>query len=285
MSTLQINQTFKIGNKTIGPNEPVFVIAEAGINHDGDMKQAEALIRAAKTSGVDAIKFQTYVTEKRVAKDNPVFDILKKCEISYENQKQLFDYAKDQGVLCFSTPFDPESADFLTEINSPALKIASFDIVNLELLRHCAGKGLPMIISRGMASEAEVETAVDLVGAVNPNFSLLHCISCYPNEDKNANLAVIETLRKKYDCPIGFSDHTLGIRVPVLSVAVGAKVIEKHFTLDRAAAGPDHALSADPESMKQMVAQIREVEEIMGSPEIKMLDQEKPATMFRRPSA
>ncbi len=280
-----IEKKIKAGSKTIGEKEPVFIIAEAGINHNGDMKLAEQLIVEAKNAGADAIKFQTYLTEKRVPKDSPIFGILKQCELSFENQKKLAAFAAKQGVLFFSTPFDEESADFLADLGVPLMKIASFDIVNLKLLRRVASKKIPTIISRGMASEAEVAAAVDIFSAAEVPFVLLHCISSYPNKEENANLNVIGTLRERFSCLSGYSDHTLGIKVPVLAAAAGAVAIEKHFTLDTKAPGPDHALSCDPRMMKEMVRQVREVETILGQGEIRLYDAEKPIVQYRRPSA
>ncbi len=272
------------GNKTIGEKEPVFIIAEAGINHNGDMKLARQLVTEAKNSGADAIKFQTYLTEKRVPKDSPIFGILKQCELSFENQRELSKFAAEQGILFFSTPFDTESADFLADIKVPLLKIASFDIVNKKLVQRAAEKKIPMIVSRGMASEAEIAAAVDIMNRAGVDFVLLHCMSCYPNLEKNANLAVMASLRERFNCLTGYSDHTLGIRVPVLSAAAGAVAVEKHFTLDTKMAGPDHTLSCDPKMMKDMVSQIREVEEILGQGEIRLYEVEKPIVQYRRPS-
>ena len=275
----------KAGPQRIGEKEPVFVIAEAGINHNGDVDLAKKLILEAKASGSDAIKFQTYLKEKRVPKNSPIFGILKQCELSFETQKKLAAFAHEQGILFFSTPFDEESADFLAGLGVPLIKIASFDIVNLKLLQFVAQKKIPMIVSRGMASEAEVARAVDIMNQAEVPFVLLHCISSYPNEEKNANLRVMETLRNRFQCLAGYSDHTLGIRVPVLAAAAGAVAIEKHFTLDTRMPGPDHTLSCDPSMMRDMVRQIREVEQVLGQDEIRLYEPERPILQYRRPSA
>lgn len=273
-----------VGSKTIGPAGHTFVIAEAGINHNGDMKLAVKLIQEAKKSGADAVKFQTYITEKRVAKDSPIFGILKQCELSFKDQEELSKIAESEGILFFSTPFDEESADFLAGLKVPVIKVASFDIVNLRLLKHVAAKKIPVIVSRGMANEKEVDEAVQIFKQCDLPYVLLHCISSYPNKEENANLRVIQALRERYGCLVGYSDHTLGIRVPVLAVAAGAVAIEKHFTLDRAMEGPDHTISCDPKMMSQMVAEIRETEKILGQDEIKVYEPEKPILVYRRVS-
>lgn len=275
-------EKIEIGRKVISASGPVFVIAEAGINHNGDMKLAEKLIREARLSGADAVKFQTYATERRVAKDNPVYGILKKCELSFKDQEKLFQLARSEGILFFSTPFDEDSVDFLVERGAPLLKIASFDIVNLKFLKYAAKKGVPIIVSRGMASEEEVDRAVQIFEESAVPFVLLHCVSSYPNQEENAHLRVIQSLRERYRCWVGYSDHTLGIRVPVLAVAGGAVAIEKHFTLDRAMEGPDHHLSCNPPMMREMVNQIRETEKILGEGEIKLCEAERSALIFRR---
>ncbi len=282
MSLINRQPKITAGKRPIGEGEPVFVIAEAGINHNGDPELAEELIREAKTSGADAIKFQTYITEKRVPKDSPIFGILKQCELSFKQQEELFRKADSAGILFFSTPFDEESADFLSEIGVPLIKIASFDIVNLKLLRHVSKKKIPMIVSRGMANEAEVDRAVDIFEENEVPYAILHCISSYPNKEENANLRVIQTLKEKYTCPIGYSDHTLGIRTPVLAVASGATVIEKHFTLDQAMPGPDHTISCDPSLMSEMIQQIRETEKILGGGALKVYEAEIPTLVYRR---
>lgn len=274
-----------IGTRTVGDDHPAFVIAEVGINHGGDRKAAERLVHEAARAGADAVKFQTYVTEKRVARDSPIYDVLKKCELAREAQAELKDVAKEAGVLFFSTPFDAESADFLAGIGVPLFKIASFDIVNLALVRRVAGYRRPMIVSRGMATKAEVDAAVRAVKAAGAPLALLHCISAYPTPRHAANLRVMATMARHYDCPIGFSDHTLGVDVPVLAVAAGAKLIEKHFTLDRSLPGPDHQLSADPAQLAEMVQRIRDTEAVLGRGDLVAYEAEQGTMQYRRPTA
>jgi sialic acid synthase SpsE len=277
-------QTVHVHGKKIGPESPAFVVAEIGINHNGDIKTAEKLITEAARSGVDAVKFQTYVTEKRVPKDSPIFGILKQCELTHQHQTDLKALAEASGLIFFSTPFDEESVDFLMSLDVALYKIASFDLVNLALIRKVALTKRPVIASRGMANRAEIDKAVQILQAHSIPFILLHCISAYPMPKEQANLNVIRFLAATYDCPVGYSDHSLGVEVPVYAVAVGAKVIEKHFTLDRAMTGPDHALSADPQQLAQMVSRIRELEAVLGQSDFGVYSAEQPTLVYRRPS-
>ena len=276
------SEKINIGTTSIGIQEPVFVIAEAGINHNGNLEIAKRLIQQACKNGANAIKFQTYITEKRVKKESPIFEMLKQCELSHDQQKELFSIAKEEGILFFSTAFDEESVDFLVSVGVPLMKVASFDITNLRLLRKIAGTSIPAIISCGMANEQEVDRAITFFRDTSTPLILLHCISSYPTNEEDANLNVISSIRAKYGFITGYSDHTFGIRVPVLAVAAGAAVIEKHFTLDRNMEGPDHSLSCDPNEMAEMVKQIRHTKKIMGESEIQMYEAEKATIIYRR---
>jgi N,N'-diacetyllegionaminate synthase len=268
----------------IGHDSRTFIIAEAGINHNGDLDAAFRLVKEAKLAGADAIKFQTYDTDKRVAKSNPVYEILKKCELTQDQQARIKNYAEDLDIVFFSTPFDEDSINFLQSINIPMLKIASFDIVNKKLILAAAATGLPLIISRGMASQGEIDEAVEICKAHSVEFSLLHCVSAYPAPKESVNLRIINTLQKKYSCPIGYSDHTLDIDASVYAVAAGACIIEKHFTLDKNMDGPDQKMSVDPIELKLLVSKIRELEIMLGEGEIKPLEVEDGAKIFRRPT-
>lgn len=278
-------KSIHVGPKQIGHDQPTFVIAEIGINHGGDLRTAERLVVAAAECGADAVKFQTYRAEKRVSRDSPIFEILKRCELDADAHRHLRDLACNRGVVFFSTPFDEESIELLESLGVPAYKIASFDIVNLALIRSVAKRGRPLIVSRGMADRAEVARVVATLEESRAPYCLLHCISAYPTPEDQANLAVIRSLQEQFRCPVGYSDHTLGYRVPVLAVAVGACVIEKHFTLDKNTPGPDHRLSADPSDLRRMIAEIRTVETIVGTGGIRMIDVEKDIVPYRRPSA
>jgi len=274
-----------LGGVRAGCGEKVVVIAELGINHNGDMRNAKKLIEKAASSGADMVKLQTYITEKRVTKDSSIFGILKQCELSFTQQKELFQYGRDKGVIVFSTPFDDESVDFLYSVKCPVYKIASFDLVNKKLLKKVAAMGKPVIMSRGMADRREVDTAAGVLKRTRTPLVLLHCISAYPVTNAGSlNLSTIRALEARYGCPVGYSDHTLGIDAAVASVAAGAMIIEKHFTLSRKAKGPDHALSTEPAEMKRLVDGVRRMQLMMGRPAWTAVAEEKEILQYRRPS-
>lgn len=269
----------KITHRFIGDGEPCFVIAEAGVNHDCILERGYELIRTAKESGADAIKFQTYKAEKLVIKDSPKYWGDDK-ETQYENYKKLDylsekdfiklqKYAKKIGLISFSTPFDEESADFLEHIGVPMFKIASADITHLPFLKHIARKNKPIILSTGAATIGEIEEAVKAVESEGNNkIIILHCILSYPTPIKDMHLRMITTLKTIFpQYPIGLSDHSLGTIVPVAAVALGAKVIEKHYTIDKTLKGSsDHPTSVDPKEMREIVTNIRHVEYALGHP-------------------
>ena len=274
-------------NRNIGDGTPTFVIAEVGINHNGNMDDAIELIRQAKTAGADAVKLQTYLTEKRVSKDSPIFSILKQCELTFEQQERLFLLAAELDIVLFSTPFDSESVDFLESIQCPLYKIASFDSVNKKLLNKVSQCNKPVIMSTGMTNFDELEVAMDILLGDNgseQNLAILHCISSYPTKPEDANLSAINVLKKIYNGSVGYSDHTIGTEVPAFAVAAGAQIIEKHFTLDTSAEGPDHSLSADPHIFKEMIIQIRNVEKIMGQGNLGVRPAETDIVQYRRES-
>lgn len=277
--------SLQIANKPIGEGQSVFVIAEVGINHSGDMTKAKALIDEAAKAGADAVKIQTYLTEKRVAKDSPIFGILKQCELSFNQQRELFVYAKTKNILLFSTPFDSDSVAFLEEMNVPCYKVASFDLVNSVLLKEVASKKRPVILSRGMADQKEIDTAVDILKSAGAPFALLHCISAYPvPQASDLHLATIRALKERYDCPVGYSDHAQGIQPSVLSVAAGAVIIEKHFMLAGDADAPDKPVSLEPAVFAEMVRGIREATKMMGNAVWAPTEAEAGILQFRRPS-
>lgn len=273
-----------IDGRRVGETHPTFIVAEIGINHNGEMRTAERLIESAATAGADAVKFQTYVTEQRVPRSNPFFELLKQCELPFPQQAELKAFAEHVGVLFFSTPFDTESVEFLASLNVSVYKIASFDIVNLRLLRKAASTGKPVIVSRGMATFEEINRAVAVLEEASAPYALLHCISAYPTPEDQANLNAIRTLVEHYQCPVGYSDHTLGIEVPVYAVAVGAHIIEKHFTLDRSMQGPDHSLSANPTQLAEMIQRIRSLERALGHAQLCVVEAEQGTLIYRRPT-
>ena len=276
-----MKDTMQIGNQKIGQQSPIFIIAEVGINHNGDMNTAFELINKAKWAGASAVKFQTYITEKRVANDSPIFNILKQCELSFEQQKELFEYANSKNIMAFSTPFDSESVEFLAEINSPCYKVASFDLVNTPLLRDIAKQKRPVIISRGMANMEEIDIAMNILK--NIPTVLLHCVSAYPVPNHSSlNLSTIAALKERYHSLIGYSDHTLDIEASQFAVACGAKVIEKHFTLSQSMEGPDHLISSEPKQLKKLIERCKIVHEMMGSPAWDSIEAEKDILQYRR---
>ena len=275
-------KAINIGGRKVGKGQPVFIVAEAGINHGGNIETARKMIEEAAKCGADAIKFQTYITEKRVDKNSPLYDYFKKCELKQEDCMELFQVAKKNKIIFFSTPFDKESVDLLVALPVPVFKVASFYLVNLDLLEYMATKGSPIIASRGMANTEEISKAVRIFEKHNINYALLHCVSAYPVKKENANLNVINSLKNQFKCIVGYSDHTLGIKVPVYSVALGASIVEKHFTLDKNQEGPDHTLSAEPAELREMISEIRDLEEILGSGEIKLLNVERDTLQYRK---
>jgi N,N'-diacetyllegionaminate synthase len=262
-----------------------YVIAEIGINHGGDMALAEHLIASAARTGVDAVKFQTYITEKRAPKGNQaIFDILKKCELPFDAFRTLKDCASAHGVDFFSTPFDHESVECLTSIGVDIFKVASFDVVNLELLRELATTGKTIVMSVGMADRQEIDVAYKTLRQGTQNIALLHCISSYPLDEKDANLAAIYELQDLYDCVIGYSDHTPDIQTSMMAVAAGAQIIEKHFKIDGKMDCIDSPVSITEQQTKELVDGIRRVEAVFGAGGLKLSDAEKGTVVFRRAS-
>ena len=273
-------RTVKIGNKLIGNTSPCFIIAEAGVNHNGNISLAKKLIDAAKDADVDAVKFQTFFTENLVTKTAPKakyqkittgaagtqYEMLKNLELRKEEFIELKEYAEKAKIIFLSTPYGKESSDFLEQIGVSGFKISSAEITNIPLVTHIAKKALPMIVSTGMSTLGEVGEAVSVIKASKNNeIILLHCNFNYPAEIGEINLRAMETLRKAFGLPVGYSDHTLGVEVLVAAVALGACVIEKHFTLDRNLPGPDHRVSLEPDELEIMVKSIRNVEKALGS--------------------
>lgn len=264
----------KIGNRVVGGDNFCYIIAEAGSNHNGSLEQAKKLIDVAAEAKADAVKFQIFKAESLYSKYTPEFsylkgqntyELIKSIETPREWIKELAEYCKSKNIIFFASPFDFEAIDILDKY-VPAFKIASFEITDLELLKYAAEKGKPMIISTGMANLGEIEDAISAIRSVgNEDIILLHCNSLYPTPVEVVNLKAIETMRTAFKVPVGFSDHTLGIHIPIAAVAMGACMIEKHFTLDRTLPGPDHSFAIEPDELKEMVRCIREVEKAKGS--------------------
>ena len=272
------NKQFQIGNRTISEQEKTFIIAEAGVNHNGDMSLAKEMIDVAVESNVDAVKFQTFKAKKLILKNiekapyqkvttnsgESQYDMLKRLEVTNEQTKELMDYCEKKNIIFLSTPFEKTSLDELDELGVPAFKIAATDLTNIQFLRQVAEKGRPIILSAGMCYLEEVERALDAIYPINKNLILLQCTANYPIQDEEANINVIKTFQKKFDVLVGYSDHSRGVGASPYAVALGAKVIEKHFTLDKNMEGPDHKASVTPEELKQLVSDIRRVEKYLG---------------------
>jgi N,N'-diacetyllegionaminate synthase len=254
------------------PTDRTFIVAEVGNNHEGSAAVAADLVREAAKTGVDAVKFQTFRTEEFISpRQEERFARMKRFELTEEEFTELAALARSCGLFFMSTPLDHSSARFLGGIVD-IMKVASGDITHLPLIRESARQGLPMVISTGNATLPEIDLALDVAQSARPKdaaeaeIALLHCVSAYPTPMEEANLAAMATLRQRYQCPIGYSDHTSGIAVAVLAVAAGARIIEKHFTLDNNySAFRDHQLSADPAAMTELVTEIRQAEVVMGS--------------------
>jgi len=259
-----------------------FIIAEAGVNHNGNVQFAYRLVDAAVNCGANAIKFQTFKTEKIISKnvakaqyqrdntsqDESQFEMIKKLELSYNDFISIKHYCDEKQIIFLSTPDEEESLDFLCDvINVPYIKVGSGEITNLPFLKRVASKNKPIILSTGMAYIGEVEKALDTIYSTNNNANviLLHCTTNYPTPYEEVNLRAMLTLREAFKLPVGYSDHTNGIEIPVAAVALGACIIEKHFTLDRNMQGPDHKASLEPDDFERMVRTIRNVEDALGN--------------------
>lgn len=262
----------RIGDRWVGEGEPTFVIAEVGSNHDRKLEQAEKMIDIASEAGADAVKFQIFSAESLYSKLDPRFAVVKEFELPQEWIGKLSEHAEKRDIVFLATPFDKEAIDLLFGIGVPAYKWASPEIANSFLLEYAAAKKKPMIISTGMCDLADIQRAVDMVYATgNHDVILLHCSSLYPAKPHQVNLRAMETMRNAFHLPVGLSDHTESLAIPAAAVALGASVIEKHFTLSRTLKGPDHPYSLEPDELKQMVRNIREVEQSMGSAVKKLL--------------
>jgi len=271
--------TLRVGDRLIGAGAPVFVIAEAGVNHNGDTALARKLVAAAAAAGADAVKFQTFRTEALVARTAPKaayqvettgdgesqLEMLRKLELGPSAHAALRDESAKRGILFFSSPFDEASADALEALGVALFKVPSGEITNLPFLRHLAAKRRPLIVSTGMSTLDEVAAAVTAIReAGDPPIALLHCLSSYPAPAEETNLRAMDTLSARFGCPVGLSDHTTGIDIAIAAVARGATIVEKHLTLDKGLPGPDHRASLDPDELAALIRAIRRVESALG---------------------
>jgi N,N'-diacetyllegionaminate synthase len=272
-------KAIEISDSLVGLGYPCFIIAEAGVNHNGSLEMARELVDVAVQAGADAIKFQTFKAENVVSSQAPKakyqlkttdagesqMDMVKRLELSFDAFRELYDYCHEKGILFMSTPFDEESVDFLDDLGVTVFKIPSGEITNIPFLEYVASKGKPMVISTGMSYLGEVETTVRTIEKTgNCDFVLLHCVSNYPADPLDVNLYAMQTMSKAFNVPVGYSDHTLGIAISLAAVALGACVIEKHFTLDCSLPGPDHQASLEPKYLTKLVRGIRMVEASLG---------------------
>jgi pseudaminic acid synthase len=290
------NEHVHIAGRKVGPGEPTYVIAEAGSNHNRDLATAKKLIDVAAEAGADAVKFQTYTAEGLYSRKTPtmsylkdgglvadqesVFDMIKRIEIPWDWHDELASHTKAAGIDFLSTPFEDKAVDLLESLDVPAYKIASYEVNHLPLIEKCARTGKPLIISTGMASLADIERALDAAnGAGATEVVLLHCAINYPPKFEDLNLRAIGTLASAFGVPIGWSDHTMGHTADVVAVALGARVVEKHYTLSRDQEGPDHPFALEPHELADMITAIRETEASLGTSVKRVTEAE--SEMFR----
>ena len=279
-------------------NSSVFIIAELSANHGNDINIVRETIKAVKRIGADAIKIQTYTADtitidsrKKHFKINQgthwdgqyLYDLYKTASLPWEWHEEIFEFAKKEGILCFSSPFDQTAVDLLESLNNPIYKIASFEITDIPLIEYAASKGKPMIISTGIAEIEDIELAIETCRKVgNNDITILKCTSAYPADPKDANLLTIPDIKNRFDVKVGLSDHTMGIEGPVVATALGATVIEKHFILDKSIGGADAHFSLDEKEFTHMVKSIRTAENMMGKVDYEMTEKKKKSRQFSR---
>jgi len=262
---MRANPVVDIAGRKVGDGCPCYVIAEVGINHEGDPVLAKEMIAAAWEAGADAVKIQSFVTRDFLHPSHPGYQYDIDAELTRDQERQLWDFARARGINLFSTPEEHGSLEFIRGQNPNLVKIAAMDFNYQELVSAAAGLMKPIILSSGMSGLEETLSAVRWVlEAGNPDPVVLHCVSLYPAPCETLNLRAIAQLKQALGCPVGFSDHTLGIHLPLAAVALGANVVEKHFTLDKNMPGPDHKCSMDPSDLREMIRQIRELEQALG---------------------
>ncbi|MBN1574480.1 MAG: pseudaminic acid synthase [Deltaproteobacteria bacterium] len=290
-------KAIEINDRSIGLDLPVYIIAEMSANHNQDFDQAVKIVKAAKEAGADAVKLQTYTADTltissdkdyfkikgTIWEDRNLFDLYGEAHMPWEWQPRLKKIADDLGITLFSTPFDDSAVEFLEEMDVPAYKVASFEVVDIPLLKRIGKTGKPVIMSTGMATLSEIDEAVKTIREAGClELALLHCVSAYPAPPEEMNLRTIPHMREAFGVPVGLSDHTLGISVPIAAVALGACIIEKHFTLSRDLQGPDSTFSLEPHELRSTVEGIRTIENAIGSVDYNLTDKEKENQVFRR---
>lgn len=287
----------RIGNKKVGGDEPVFIIAELSANHNGEIETALETIKAAKRAGADCIKLQTYTPDTitidsrkedflikgTIWEGRNLYELYKEAYTPWEWHKILFEAAANEGLLCFSSPFDKTAVDFLEELNAPAYKIASFEITDIPLIEYTASKGKPVIISTGIAEKEDIELALDACHRMgNKDIALLKCTSSYPAPIEEANMVMVRDLKERFKVIPGLSDHTMGSIVPIVATSFGAKIIEKHFILDKTIGGPDASFSMDEQEFSEMVHAVRQAEKAVGKVDYSLTEKQKKGKDFSR---
>lgn len=275
---MKFSKEIKIGDRCIDEKSPTFIIAEAGVNHNGDMQIAKKMIDIAAEAGADAVKFQTFKTDKLILRNiekapyqkkttdstENQYEMLERLEVTREQNLELIAYCRQKNIIFLSTPFEKSSLEELEDLGVPAFKAAATDLTNIQFLRQIASCGKPIILSAGMCYLEEIKKALEAIYPINKDVILLQCTANYPIQDNEANIGVIRTLKDEFDILVGYSDHSQGVGASPYAVALGAKVIEKHFTLDKNMGGPDHKASVTPEELRELVGDIRRVEEYLG---------------------
>ncbi len=288
----------KIGGKTIESGKPIFIVAEMSANHGGNLEVALETVKAAKRAGADAIKLQTYTADTITVNSSKedfqikegtlwdgriLYDLYNEAHTPWDWHTAIFEAAKEEGLVCFSSPFDKSSVDFLENLQAPAYKIASFEITDIPLIRYAASKGKPIIISTGIADEQDIRLAVDACKAEgNNDIILLQCTSSYPAPIEDANLNMIEALKEKFNVSVGLSDHTKGIVAPTLAAGKGVVFIEKHFILNKEVGGPDASFSLDEMEFTEMVSAVRDAEKALGKVDFSISERKKNSRIYSR---
>lgn len=287
----------KIQNKEIGLNNPVFIIAELSANHNGSLETALETIKAAKRAGADCIKLQTYTADTitinsqkddflikgTIWEGKNLYDLYKEAYTPWDWHEHLFKAAASEGLICFSSPFDKTAVDFLENLETPAYKIASFEITDIPLIEYVASKGKPVIISTGIANNEDIELAIQACKKMgNNDVALLKCTSSYPAPIEEANMVMVKDLAERYGVVSGLSDHTMGSTVPIVATTLGAKIIEKHFILNHSIGGADASFSMDEKEFSEMVLAVREAEKAIGKVDYNLTEKQKKGRDFSR---
>jgi pseudaminic acid synthase len=288
----------KIGKKHVGDNNPCFIIAELSANHGGDINTAKETIKAAKRAGADAIKLQTFtadtitlncnnddfkITQGTLWDGRYLHELYQEAALPWEWHEELFDFAAKEDIICFSSPFDRTAVDLLEHLNVPAYKIASFEITDIPLIEYVASKGKPIILSTGIATIEDIELALNSCKKMgNNDIALLKCTSSYPAPVEEANMLMIGDFKNRFDVISGLSDHTMGNTVPIVSICFGAKIIEKHFILDRSIGGPDATFSMNEQEFTELVKTIREAENAIGVVDYELTEKQLKSRDFSR---